>query len=75
MERTFAIIHGNHLTSIRRRQLPLTPSYSFTDYWSQGQTINNAITDIATPPTTGLLPFNIYVPLSRARGRDGIRLL
>ncbi|KAG1724818.1 uncharacterized protein EDB91DRAFT_1350921 [Suillus paluster] len=70
MEHTFTVIHGNHLKSIRRRQLPLTPAYLFTDYRSQGQTINNAIIDIATPPTAGLTPFNVYVALSRARGQD-----
>jgi len=75
IERTFTIILGNHPKSIRRRQLPLTPAYSFTDYRSQGQTINNTIIDIATPPTAGLTPFNVYVALSRARGRDGVRLL
>ncbi|KAG1720148.1 uncharacterized protein EDB91DRAFT_1005431, partial [Suillus paluster] len=45
----------------------LTPAYSFTDYRSQGQTINNAIIDIATPPTAGLTSFNVYVALSRAQ--------
>ncbi|KAG2132151.1 uncharacterized protein EDB93DRAFT_1094039 [Suillus bovinus] len=60
MEHTFTVIHGNHPKSIRRRQLPLTPAYSFMDYWSQGQTINNTIIDIATPPTAGLTPFNVY---------------
>ncbi|KAG1837452.1 hypothetical protein DFJ58DRAFT_640636, partial [Suillus subalutaceus] len=53
----------------------LSPAYSFTDYRSQGQTINNALIDIATPPTAGLTPFNVYVALSRARGNDGVRLL
>jgi ATP-dependent exoDNAse (exonuclease V) alpha subunit len=75
LERTFTIVHGNQPKTIRRRQLPLTPAYSFTDYRSQGQTINNVIIDIATPPTAGLTPFNVYVALSRARGRDGVRLL
>ncbi|KAG2115007.1 hypothetical protein DEU56DRAFT_748775, partial [Suillus clintonianus] len=55
----------------------LTPAYSFTDYQSPvGQTINNAIIDIATPPTAGLTSFNVYVALSQARGQlDGFRLL
>ncbi|KAG2749739.1 hypothetical protein P692DRAFT_201680074, partial [Suillus brevipes Sb2] len=49
---------------------------SFTDYRSQVQTINKSIIDIATPPSGGLTPFNIYVALSsRGRGRDNIRLL
>ncbi|KAG2122384.1 hypothetical protein BD769DRAFT_1290470, partial [Suillus cothurnatus] len=47
----------------------LTPAYAFTDYRSQGQTISNAIIDIATPPTAGITPFNVYVALSRAHER------
>ncbi|KAG1845209.1 hypothetical protein F4604DRAFT_1595699, partial [Suillus subluteus] len=64
MERAFTIIHGNQSKSIKRRQLPLTPAYLFTDYRSPGQTISNALIDIATPPTAGLTPFNVYVALS-----------
>ncbi|KAF8119744.1 hypothetical protein EV363DRAFT_1146192, partial [Boletus edulis] len=60
---------------INRIQLPLTPAYAFTDYRSQGQTINHAIIDIATPPSGSLTPFNVYVALSRCRGRESIRLL
>ncbi|KAG2749743.1 hypothetical protein P692DRAFT_201672903, partial [Suillus brevipes Sb2] len=46
---------------------------SFTDYRSQVQTINKSIIDIATPPSGGLTPFNIYVALS-SRGRGHERL-
>ncbi|KAG2738883.1 hypothetical protein P692DRAFT_20757346 [Suillus brevipes Sb2] len=60
---------------VTRNQLPLTPAYAFTDYRSQGQTISNAIIDIATPPSGGLSPFNVYVALSRGHGRENIRLL
>ncbi|KAG0695952.1 hypothetical protein DFH29DRAFT_813630 [Suillus ampliporus] len=49
---------------IRRRQLPIMPAYSFTDYQSQGQTISNSIIDIATPPSGGLTLYNIYTALS-----------
>ena len=75
LERTFSIVHGKGLKTIRRRQLPVTPAYSFTDYRSQGQTLSHSIIDIATPPSGGLTPFNVYVALSRGRGRDNIRLL
>jgi hypothetical protein len=75
MERTFAIVHEKELKTIRRRQLPVTPAYAFTDYRSQGQTISHSIIDIATPPSGGLTPFNVYVALSRGRGQDNIRLL
>jgi ATP-dependent exoDNAse (exonuclease V) alpha subunit len=73
--RTFAIVHWKELKTIRRRQLPVTPAYVFTDYRSQGQTISHFIIDIATPPSGGLTPFNLYVALSRGPGRDNIRLL
>jgi hypothetical protein len=75
LEQTFTIVHGKGLKTIRRRQLPVMPANSFTDYRSQGQTINKSIIDIATPPSGGLTPFNIYVALSRGHGRDNIRLL
>ncbi len=64
LERTFQIVDGKKKKTVTRKQLPVTPSYAFTDYWSQGQTINNAIVDIATPPCGGLTAFNIYVSLS-----------
>ncbi|KAG1792112.1 hypothetical protein EV424DRAFT_1336713 [Suillus variegatus] len=56
-------------------QLPLTVlAYAFTDYRSQGQTISNAIVDLARPPSGELAPFNVYVALSRGHGRENIRL-
>lgn len=75
LERTFTIVEGNKTKTVTRVQLPMTGAYAFTDYRSQGQTINHVIVDIATPPTGTLTPFNIYVALSRCRGRDNIRLL
>ncbi|KAG1817848.1 hypothetical protein EV424DRAFT_1267137, partial [Suillus variegatus] len=53
----------------------VTPAYSFTDYRSQGQTISHSIIDIATPPSGGLTPFNVYVALSRGRGLEDERLM
>ena len=61
--------------SVSRRQFPMTPAYTFTDYRSQGQTIPFVMVDIATPPTGGLSLFNLYVALSRSSGRSTIRLL
>jgi hypothetical protein len=60
---------------VERRQYAMTAGYAFTDYKSQGQTIEYVIIDIGKPPTGSLLPFSIYVELSRSRGRDTIRLL
>ena len=75
LSRTFTIVQGSRTKTVNRVQLPLTGAYAFTDYRSQGQTISHAIIDISTPPTGHLTPFNIYVALSRSRGRDNIRLL
>ncbi|KAI5989698.1 hypothetical protein EDD15DRAFT_2171054 [Pisolithus albus] len=46
-----------------------------TTYRSQGQTLPSVIVDIATPPTGGLNLFNLYVGLSRSRGRSHMQLL
>ncbi|KAF8452765.1 hypothetical protein L210DRAFT_964439 [Boletus edulis BED1] len=76
MERKFNIIRaGKEKKTITRQQLPLTAAYAFTDYRSQGQTIENVIVDIGHPPTGELTPFNAYVALSQSRGRETIRLL
>lgn len=69
------IIVGNEKKTVLRSQLPLTPAYPFTDYRSQGQTISYALIDIAPPPTGSLTPFNVYMALSRSRGRESIWLL
>ncbi|KIJ10060.1 hypothetical protein PAXINDRAFT_157720 [Paxillus involutus ATCC 200175] len=75
LERTFSIIIGNQKKMVVRTQLPLTVAYAFTNYRSQGQTICHAIIDIGTSPSGSLTPFNIYVALSRCRGRENIQLL
>ncbi|KAH9913591.1 uncharacterized protein B0H18DRAFT_888000 [Fomitopsis serialis] len=59
---------------VRRRQLPITAAYAFTDYRSQGQTIPYVIVDIAKPPAGRLSLFNLYVALSRSSGRQTIRI-
>ena len=61
--------------SIRRRQFAITPAYAYTDFKSQGQTIENVIVDIAPTPSFKLSPFNAYVALSRSSGQSSIRLL
>ena len=54
---------------------PMTARYTFTDYWSQGQTLPYVIIDIASPPSGSLLLFTLYVALLRCLGRAMIRLL
>ncbi|KAJ7266935.1 hypothetical protein B0H12DRAFT_1200858 [Mycena haematopus] len=58
-----------------RGELAITPAYAFTDYKSQGQTIQYVYIDLEPPPRGKLTPFSAYVALSRSRGRDHIRLL
>ncbi|KAH7906648.1 hypothetical protein BJ138DRAFT_1015878, partial [Hygrophoropsis aurantiaca] len=53
----------------------ITAAYAFTDYRARGQTIEHSVIDIASPPSGGLTPFNVYVSLSRGHGRDNIQLL
>ncbi|KAI6116454.1 hypothetical protein F5141DRAFT_985419, partial [Pisolithus sp. B1] len=52
----------------------ITTAYAFTDYRSQGQTLECCIIDIRKPPSGELMPFNIYVALSHSRGQENIRL-
>lgn len=71
----FNISLAGSTKTISRAQLPITPAYAFTDYRAQGQTIVPVIVDISRPPTGGIMPFNIYMVLSRAKGQDYIWLL
>ena len=73
-EKTFRL-GGKEGVTIKRIQFALTAAYAFTDFKSQGQTIEHVIVDLAKTPTAGLTAFNAYVALSRSRGRDTIRLL
>jgi hypothetical protein len=74
MESKFTI--GSHPSlRVTRRQLPLSAAYAFTDFKSQGQTIDHIVVDIGKTSNFALSPFNAYVALSRSRGRDSIRLL
>ena len=70
----FTITDGKRCT-VSRLQFALTPAYAFTDFKSQGQTIEHVIVDLAKPPSGNLTTFNAYVALSRSRGRSTIRLL
>ena len=72
--KTFTLKEGKKKT-VTRHQFALTPAYAFTDFKSQGQTIEHVIVDLAKPPSGSLTAFNAYVALSRSRGRSTIRLL
>ena len=71
----FSINVAGHPIKITRRVPALMAAYAFTDYKSQGQTIEYVIVDLGKPASGDLNGFNAYVALSRSRGRDTIRLL
>ncbi|KAJ7666329.1 hypothetical protein B0H17DRAFT_1019165 [Mycena rosella] len=50
--------------------MAMTPGYAFTDYKSQGQTIEYVLVDLEPPPTSALTPFNAYVVLPRRSSED-----
>ena len=60
---------------IEQTQYSLSPAYAFTDYKSQGQTIECIIVDLAKPPSGTLTGFNVYVGLSHSHGQKNICLL
>ena len=62
---TFTVNKDGSKITVNRTQLPLTLAYAFTDYRSQGQTLDPVIVDIGPPPYGHLTPFNIYIALSR----------
>jgi hypothetical protein len=58
----------NRVFHIERRQLPIAAAYKFTNYKSQGQTVEYVIAsgDIGEPPTGHMSSFGVYVALSRS---------
>ena len=71
----FTVEVNGEKVKMERRQLGIVPAYAFTDYKSQGQTMEYVIVDISKPPSGHLSPFSVYVALSRSRGRKTIRIL
>lgn len=66
--------------SVRRRQVPMCPAFSLTDYKVQGSTITTAVLDLKHDPTArgqdGHKKYcSTYVQLSRLRSLDGLHLL
>ena len=60
--------------SIKRRALPLIPTYSMTTHKSQGQTLGKIIIDLVMPP--GLVEVaSVYVPLSRVKRLDDLLII
>lgn len=57
--------------SVSRRQLPLLPAYAYTDYKSQGKSLDYAIVDL----DSALSLQGAYVMLSRVRRIEGLLVL
>ena len=60
---------------IIRRQYPMAAGYAFTDYKSQGQTIEYVIIDIGKPPTGTLTILQLRGTFTKQRKGHTIRLL
>ena len=60
--------------SIKRKALPLIPSYSMTTHKSQGQTLSKITTDLVMPPDPTELA-SVYVLLSRAKRLDDLLII
>ncbi|KZV62854.1 hypothetical protein PENSPDRAFT_590744 [Peniophora sp. CONT] len=57
--------------SVSREQLPILPAYAYTDYKSQGRSLDRVIVDIAGCKDLQ----SVYVMLSRVKRLDGLALL
>ena len=63
--------NGIEQHSVSRTQLPLLPSYAYTDYKSQGRSLDAAIVD----PSSASSLQGVYVMLSRLRSMSGLAIL
>lgn len=61
---------GVKTRTVTRKQLPILPSYSYTDFKSQGRTLERAIVDLCTARGQG-----VYVMLSRVKSVKGLAIL
>ncbi|KAF4210355.1 hypothetical protein CNMCM5878_004518 [Aspergillus fumigatiaffinis] len=66
--------------SVRRKQVPMCPAFSLTDYKVQGSTLDSAILDLRDDPTIRGRDrhqkfCSTYVQLSRLRSLEGLHLL
>jgi hypothetical protein len=66
--------------SVRRRQVPMCPAFSLTDYKVQGSTLTSAALDLKHDPSargqdTHKKYCSNYVQLSRLRSSEGLHLL
>ena len=57
--------------TVSRVQLPLLPAYAYTDYKSQGRSLDAAVVD----PSSAFSLQGVYVMLSRVRSMSGLAIL
>lgn len=62
--------NGVKLTGFTRKQIPLLPGYAYTDFKSQGRSLDRALVDITTARGQ-----SAYVMLSRVRSLSGLVIL
>ena len=62
---------GIEHSTVSRTQLPLLPAYAYTDYKSQGRSLDTAIVD----PSSASSLQGVYVMLSRLRSMSGLAIL
>ncbi|CAF4759939.1 unnamed protein product, partial [Rotaria sp. Silwood2] len=60
--------------SVKRRALPLIPTYSVTTHKGQGQTLGKIIVDLVMPPGP-LEVASVYVPLSHVKRLDDLLII
>ena len=66
--------------SVRRKQVPMSPAFSLTDYKIQGSTLTTAVLDLKDDPATKRQDHHkkycsTYVQLSRLQSLNGLYLL
>ena len=59
----FGVDADGEKVKLERRQLAIVPSYTFTDYKAQGQTMECVFVSIFKPPSGLLMPFSMYITL------------
>jgi hypothetical protein len=64
-------IGTSQIKSFTRSQCPLVPAYCYTDYKSQGRSLDKAVVDLASARSQE----GVYVMLSRVKSLDGLLIL
>ena len=57
--------------TVCRKQLPLVLAYAYTDYKSQGRTLERAVVDLASASSMQ----SVYVMISRVKTMEGLAVL